>query len=253
MHKEYLVIDYSNHVLIGVNAADYAIGSYFEDHETAEYKEALYNKTYKILDGMLRTLKRTFPDSILIACCDTAGGTKFRRELYPSYKANRTVPKKITHEQMKDLEALYIEWGTQFIHIPEIEGDDAIYVTCKLLKEKDPKNFITIISRDRDLLQVVQAGYADNQYDVSKKQMIEVPPYLVTEMKAMVGDTSDNISGLPRVGEKTALKYLTGMKQMTEEQKAIYENNLNIIDASRHPRLKENIEAARELLKSELL
>ena len=61
-------------------------------------------------------------------------------------------------------------------------------------------------------------------------------------MKALAGDSSDNISGIHGVGPKTALKIINGQKQLTEEQTTIFESNKKIIDAKLNPNFKENCE-----------
>ena len=252
MRKNFAIIDYFNYTFIAASAAEVAIHEYVADKTPEEASEMLYNKTWDILSKMLGGLKRRFEECLIVACSDTAGGTQFRKELNPAYKATRPSTRKLSFAQLDRLEELYNSYGIQVLHIPECEGDDAIYALCRVIKTDIPDAHIIIVSRDHDLLQVVQAGYADNQWDTSKKQFISLPPFSVVEMKCIPGDASDNIKGFPRVGEKTAIKYLTGLKEMTNEQKAIYEANMMVVDASKHPRLNENIVAATVFYKEKM-
>ena len=123
------------------------------------------------------------------------------------------------------------------------EADDAIYVLCKTLKEYSQDNINYVVSRDQDMIQVAQAGYADHIWDPSKKKDMDIPEYSIIDMKALTGDSSDNISGIHGVGPKTALKILAGQKQLTEDQMRIFESNKKIIDAKLNPKFKENCES----------
>ena len=96
---------------------------------------------------------------------------------------------------------------------------------------------VIIISRDRDMIQVVQEGYADGIWDNVKKGYIDIPYYSIVDFKSIVGDKSDGVSGVPRIGEKGAIKVLTGLITLTEEQKKIFEECKDIIDIRRNPNL----------------
>ena len=120
------------------------------------------------------------------------------------------------------------------------------------MKERDPRSMIEIISRDKDLLQVVQAGYADSVFDYTKKASIPIPQYSVVMYKSLVGDPSDNIKGVTGIGKKKAEKLLseyivTGKLDLTESQLEEFNECRSIIDSSLHPRFEENLTKLKEI------
>ena len=132
--------------------------------------------------------------------------------------------------------------------MPQCEGDDAIYALAKELSAKDEDSHIVLFSRDKDLIQVVQAGYADEVYDPHRKSMMTIPNYPVVMLKALAGDSSDNILGVKGIGEKTAIKVINGEKALTESQKAEFERCLKVIDASLNPNLANNCEEIKKYI-----
>lgn len=170
------------------------------------------------------------------AVWDTAGGTSFRKKKNSEYKAHRD-HSAFDFKAIRGSSTLYAEVGFKNLSVPRCEADDAIFALCKNLKEKNPKDKVIVISRDRDMIQIVQEGYADGIWDNVKKGYIEIPYYSIVDFKSIVGDKSDGISGVPRIGEKGAMKILTGLTTLTEEQKKIFEECKDIIDIRRNPNL----------------
>lgn len=205
----------------------------------------------KVLGRMLARLYRDFSFYNLYGCWDTPGGTTFRKELCGGYKANRD-HSKFDFELLNSMESVYDKFHVMSIRVPECEADDAIFILCKILKEQDINCENIVVSRDRDLLQVVQKGYADKVWDVSKKCFVTVPAYDIIDFKSLVGDKSDGISGVPGIGEKTAISILNGFKKLTEKQEQIFERCKDIVDATRHPRFNENKKYIEELLDGRL-
>lgn len=235
--KNYVVIDGNNHLLIGMSVA----------LKNAKTEEEFGDYSYNVISSMLRNLKKKF-DGKFYVCWDTYGGTASRKNIDSNYKANRDHTK-INFEIMESCKTIYEEWGIESISIPHCEADDAIFVLCKLLRENSPQSKITIVSRDHDLIQVVQAGYASEIYDVSKKKNMDIPWYSIVQYKALVGDKSDCISGVAGIGEKTAIKIIAGNMKLTESQQEEYEKSLNLVDATRNPQYMENY----NLLKDKLI
>lgn len=225
----YLVVDAFNFTL-----AAYSVAMY-RQVPPEEFVDTFNN----ILRNMIRKLQSNFSGYDYYVVWDTWGGTKFRKEQYSDYKKTRD-PSKTDFESVRACSSIYEDFGFTNVYVPECEADDAIFVLCKLLKKEDNK--VVIVTRDHDLLQVVQNGYADGVWDNTKKSYLEVPPYSVVDMKALVGDGADNIKGVPGIGKVTAMKILTGFKTLTEEQKKEFERCKDVIDATRHPRFEENLE-----------
>lgn len=232
----HICIDGNNLTLIAYAASRNLQGNYPESE-----------KLYYILTKMLGNLKKKFEGDFYV-CWDTYGGTSFRKQLDPNYKSTRD-HSKFDFKIVEDTKIAYEEYGIKSISIPQCEGDDALFVLCKYLKSKHPQDVITLISRDKDLLQIVQAGYAKEIYDPCKKKNIEIPSYDIVKFKALVGDSSDNIPGVRGVGSQGALKVLNGTKQLTESQKIEYKNCLRLVDARLNPNFENNYNLIEELLR----
>lgn len=205
-------------------------------------EEAVYNS----LARMLGNLKNKFSGNFYV-CWDTRGGTTFRKRLDNNYKATRK-PGAIDFSIIEKTKSLYEDYGVKSISIPRCEGDDALYVLCKYLREENPQSRIFVISRDRDLLQIIQAGYANQLWDPVKKEEVTLPEYDVVKFKALAGDSSDNIKGVEGIGPVGALKILNGERRLTESQKIEYENCLKLVDAKLNPYFESNYTMIKEIL-----
>lgn len=138
----------------------------------------------------------------------------FRTQLYPFYKAHRPdVPEELRPQFSLIREATQA-FGLQGIELPGWEADDLIasYAT----KIQDLGGTCTIVSSDKDLMQLV--GAKVQMYDPIKQKMIGlaeveakfgVPPEKVAEVQALMGDSSDNVPGVPGIGPKTAAALIT--------------------------------------------
>lgn len=144
---------------------------------------------------------------------------------------------------MESCKSIYGGYGIKSINIPYCEADDAIFALSRVLKEKNPQSKITIVSRDHDLIQAVQKGYATEVYDPVKKSILEIPWYDIVKFKALIGDSSDCISGVKGIGEKSALKILSGKTSLKEDQKREYEKCLLLVDAEKNPQYESNYES----------
>ena len=229
------------------------IGAYIGFKDESDAEEMKLSKTLSVLDSMLYKLRNSFPFARIYACWDSPGGTVFRKEIDSNYKANRSDKKLLDYRGIETVQHFFADNGIINFSIEKTEGDDAVFVLCRALAEKSPSSENIIITRDRDMLQVVQAGYAKGIYDPVKKGYLEIPPYPVTVFKALVGDKSDNISGVKNIGEVKAKKLLseqliTGKLNLDEEQMIQYEKCLRLVDATRHPRFDENLQIARDFL-----
>ncbi len=176
--------------------------------------------TYGFARELVRILEQERPEYLAVAF-DT--GKTFRDKLYPEYKATR--------EKMPDDLRVQIERIRQIVdafNIPrlEVEGYEADDVLGTVARQAAKEGLgVKIITGDRDLLQLVGDRVAvymagdDKTYitpaDVQASKF-GVRPEQVVDYKAIVGDASDNIPGVPGVGEKTALGLLTKFKTLDE-------------------------------------
>lgn len=162
--------------------------------------------------NMLRRLQKDRPDSNIVVVFD-AKGKNFRHTLYPDYKANRIMMPDDLRVQIEPLYELIQLMGYPLVIVPEVEADDVIgTLTQHALKAK---RSICISTGDKDMAQLIQPGVTiiDTMKNVEMNsdyvfQKFGVYPQQVVDYLALVGDTSDNIPGIPNVGPKTAAKWL---------------------------------------------
>ena len=151
-----------------------------------------------------------FPNSMFIAALDS-GRKTFRSEIYPEYKANRkSMPDELV-AQIPLIKEACGRFGFLCIEKPGFEADDII-ATC-VRKIADRK--VNIISSDKDLMQLL--GGNISIYDPMKRKYVTpddvmekfgVSPEKVLDVLALMGDTSDNVPGIPGVGVKTAAELI---------------------------------------------
>ena len=169
--------------------------------------------------NMLRNLRNENPDSHYLAIFD-AKGKNFRHSIYKDYKANRPPMPPELREQLAPLKAICNAMGMPVVEIPDVEADDVIATLAVMgAKQNIP---IVISSLDKDLMQLVEdplikmVNTMNNQiYDVAGvENKFGVLPTQIIDYLALVGDTSDNIPGVPKCGPKTAVKWLSEFKDL---------------------------------------
>lgn len=143
-------------------------------------------------------------------------GKNFRKQKYNFYKEGRQETPNDLIKQMPVARKVLKAMGIKYLELEPYEADDIIGTLAKMAEE-DPEYDATIISSDRDLLQLIsnvvdvkllkQTGYIKYNPE-SFKSEYGIEPIKVIDLKALAGDTSDNIPGVKGIGEKTALKLL---------------------------------------------
>ena len=225
--------------------AYYAIRTPMSSPVTGEPTNMVYGFTAMLLK-LLRTEK---PDHLAVVI-DVAGDDEsFRCEIDPQYKENREPPPDDFGSQVDRcldiLEALAIP----VLGEPVVEADDVIASLVKRMRKEQPELEIRIISRDKDLTQLIDERV--ELYDAHKEGTVSpddvfktpdmgVPPSMVGDILALMGDTSDNIPGVPGIGPKTAAKLVMEFGSIA----GVYEN----IDKIKGKR-KENLIAFEDQLK----
>jgi DNA polymerase-1 len=191
----------------------------------------------KGVTNMLMTLKKDSEGSPIIVVFDAKGKT-FRSEIYREYKANRPPMPDDLREQLEPLKEICKAIGFPLIEISGVEADDVIATLVNKAKEK---NFKAVVSTlDKDLMQLVEdpnitiMNTMKHQIFTEDKvfEKFGVQPNQIRDMLALVGDSSDNIPGVPKVGQKTAAKWLNeyksldGIKDNAESIKGVVGENL---------------------------
>ncbi|HFR3701467.1 TPA: DNA polymerase I [Streptococcus suis] len=192
-----------------------------------------------MLDHMM---KRVQPTHILVAF--DAGKTTFRTEMYADYKAGRAKTPDEFREQFPFIRQMLDAMGVKHYELAQYEADDIIGTLDKMAERIDTPFDVTIVSGDKDLIQLTDENTV---VEISKKGVAEfeefTPAYLMEKMgitpaqfidlKALMGDKSDNIPGVTKIGEKTGLKLLIEHGSL----EGIYEN----IDSMKASKMKENL------------
>ena len=171
------------------------------------------NAVFAFANMLQKAIDLISPDSILVAF--DAGKHTFRHDIYPDYKGGRKpVPDDLVPQfkLARDyLDAFNIRWA----EMPDIEADDLIGT----MSDNQEGYESIILTSDHDLLQLIdedttvllmKKGITDmDEMTVSSlKDEMGISPAQITDLKGLMGDSSDNYPGIPGVGEKTALKLL---------------------------------------------
>lgn len=169
---------------------------------------------YGVLN-MLRSLIIQYKPSHVAVVFDAKGKT-FRDELYEEYKSNRPPMPDDLREQIEPLHEMVQAMGLPLLSITGVEADDVIG-TLALKAASEGKN-VLISTGDKDMAQLVTPNVTliNTMTNVilgpeEVKEKYGVPPELIIDFLALMGDSSDNIPGVPGVGEKTALGLLQGI------------------------------------------
>ena len=174
-------------------------------------------------------------------------GKTFRHEEYEGYKGGRVETPDELKTQFPVAKKLLTAMGIKYYEIPGYEADDIIGTFSKFCDD-DPDFIGTIVSSDKDLLQLISQDVDIKllkQHDYIRynektfEEAYGIKPINVIDLKALMGDSSDNIPGVKGIGEKTALKLLHEYKTLD----GIYEN-LDKIKGKIHDKLEADKENA---------
>ena len=162
--------------------------------------------------NMIKSLMTEYPDSNIVAIFD-AKGKNFRHELYPDYKANRPPMPDELRSQIDYVHRGIKAMGVPLVATPGVEADDVIGAYAK--QASDLGQTVLVASGDKDLAQIVNDKVS--LIDTMKKVIMDaagveekfgVRPDQIIDYLALMGDSSDNVPGVPKVGPKTAVKWI---------------------------------------------
>lgn len=171
------------------------------------------NAIYGFLNIMFRILDEEKPDYLAVAF-DLKAPT-FRHQMYDAYKGTRKPMPEELREQVPVLKEVLQAMGIPLLMKEGFEADDLLGTAARVSEEKGIN--AVIVSGDRDLLQLATNNVLirmpktkrgtteiENYYAADVKEAYQVNPPQIIELKALMGDASDNIPGVPGIGEKTA-------------------------------------------------
>ena len=169
--------------------------------------------------NMLRRLHKDYPADYS-ACIFDAKGKTFRDDIYPEYKANRASMPDDLRPQIAPLHEAIIAMGWPLIVEDGVEADDVIGALAKQAEREGVR--VIISTGDKDISQLVNEHVTvvntmrdafrrtDEVLDIAGvTNKFGIPPSLMVDYLTLIGDTSDNVPGVEKVGPKTAVKWLT--------------------------------------------
>ena len=187
------------------------------------------NGLYGLINMLNKIIKEEQPEYMIVAFDK---GKTFRHDKYKEYKDGRNATPDELKMQFKVAKELVPLMGIKCFEIDNYEADDIIGTYSNMI-EKDDSFIGTIVSSDKDLLQLIskqidvkllkQKDYIRMDENVFK-ETYGIEPINMIDLKGLMGDSSDNIPGVKGVGEKTALKLLQEYKTLEN----VYENIDNI-------------------------
>jgi DNA polymerase-1 len=203
------------------------------------------NALYGFTMMLIKLIEEEKPDYIAIAFDKKA--PTFRHKEYQDYKATRQAMPEELAEQVDLLKEIIEGFNIKILELEGYEADDIIGTISKLAEEKEME--VLVVTGDRDALQLVSDKV---KVKISKKgitqmeefdekavlERYEITPHQFIDLKGLMGDKSDNIPGIPNIGEKTAIKLLKDFGTI--------ENLLQNLSQLKG-KIKENIENNKEL------
>jgi DNA polymerase-1 len=231
--------------LLLVDGNSVAFRAFFALHNSLERfknKNGLHTNAIYAFNNMFENvMQKEMPTHVLVAF--DAGKTTFRTEFYADYKAGRSKTPGEFKEQMPYIRELLTGLGVKYYELDNYEADDIIGT---LANKVDKEEFdVVVLSGDRDLTQLATDTV---KVDITVKGVSDIESYTpehvfekydglspkqIIDMKGLAGDASDNIPGVTKIGEKTAIKLL---KQYGSVE-GVYEH----IDEMKQSKMKENL------------
>lgn len=194
-------------VLYLVDLSSYLLRAY---HAVAPLSSPQGEPTHAV-HGTITMLERLFRERkpALLGIALDSGRATFRREMYPEYKAQRPPAPDDLKIQIRRAEEIITAWGLACFKQDGVEADDLIASVTRRAREQDLR--VVIVGADKDLMQLVSPEV--QLYDTLRNKVFgpaeveerfQVPPEKLGDLLALMGDSSDNIPGVPSVGPKTA-------------------------------------------------
>lgn len=207
------------------------------------------NAVYGFLNILFKILEEEQADYLMVAF-DVKEPT-FRHKIYAAYKGTRKPMPEELREQVPVMKEVLKAMGVPIFEKAGLEADDILGTIAKHSEREGVE--VSLVSGDRDLLQIAtehikiripktKGGKTEieDYYAKDVKEKYQVTPLQFIELKALMGDTADNIPGVPKVGEKTATELMVNYGSI----EGIYEHIEEITKKSIKATLQENRESA---------
>lgn len=217
--------------LILVDGSSYLYRAFFASQQADLRNSAgIPTGAIRVVTSMLKSLIKQYPESPVVVIFDAKGKT-FRDEIYSDYKAQRPPMPDDLRSQIAPIHKIVKAMGMPLIVEDGVEADDVIGTLARQASEQGVDTLIS--TGDKDMAQLVDKHVTlintmtDTLMGIEGvKEKFGIPPELIIDFLALMGDKVDNIPGVPGVGEKTALALLQGIGGI----KDLYENLDKIAD-----------------------
>ncbi len=201
----------SKNTLYLVDGSSYIYRAYFAIRHLSSPSGHPTNAIYGFIQMLLKLLKDYSPHHVAVVF--DAGRTTFRTEMYPAYKANRAAMPDDLRVQMEPIREVVRAFNIPSLELQGYEADDIIGAIAGRFASQGGK--VVVVTGDKDLMQIVtdrvtlldtMKGKESGIAEVVER--FGVGPELVIDILGLAGDSSDNIPGVPGIGEKTAAKLI---------------------------------------------
>lgn len=200
-----------NNTLYLVDASSYIYRAYYAVRHLSSPTGHPTNAIYGFIQMLLKLLKDHQPQHL--AMVFDAGRVTFRTEIYADYKANRAAMPDDLRMQMGPIREVVRAFNISSLELEGFEADDIIGGLARRFAEQGGR--VVVVTGDKDLMQIVSERITlldtmkDKQSGIAEVfERFGVGPELVADILGLAGDASDNIPGVPGIGEKTATKLI---------------------------------------------
>jgi len=204
---------------------------------------------YGFTNSLLKLIEDHSIEHVAVVFDAESDGDSFREQIYEDYKANRDPPPDELLENLPYIKKIVRAMDIPVLEVPEVEADDVIGTLARQAEEDGAD--VVIVSPDKDFKQLLtekvsiyKPSRGDKDFEVITdedfREEYELDPIQFIDMLALWGDTSDNVPGVPNIGEKTSMKYL---KDYYDVEEVI--ENADEIGGKRGENLKEYADEAR--------
>lgn len=195
--------------LVLVDGSSYLFRAFYALPSSLTSPDGMQTNAIHGVLNMLDKLRKDYEPEHMAVIFDAKGKT-FRNDMYPEYKATRPPMPDELRDQIAPLHEIIEAQGYPMIVMPGVEADDVIGTMSKLydgdvIISTGDKDMAQLVDDQISLINTMSNSFHDRQGVIDK---YGVPPERIRDYLALMGDTSDNIPGVPKVGPKTAVKWL---------------------------------------------
>ena len=194
-----------------IDGSSYIYRAYFAIRHLSSPAGFPTNALYGFTQMLLKVLKDRQPDHVAVVF--DAGRVTFRNEIYPDYKANRAAMPDDLRPQIEPIKEMVRAFNIPALDCAGFEADDIIGTIARDCRLRGLKT--VVVTGDKDLMQIVaeDVRLLDTMKDKESgipevRERFGVDPAQVIDILGLAGDSSDNIPGVPGIGEKTAIKLI---------------------------------------------